>query len=186
MSVIENFAELSVKEQFDFAAALVKTLNSEKTFSSDVEFEVAGIEADDMTGGLAIILSHKDLIEVSRPAVWTCSDEDEAGHVPEDADFDNLKFEDAKKVFKTLAAEIEGYSISLEIDDVEEEHIVEVEVDKITDEDAGIGHYEFWGETGYDSQPYCEVTGTLVQECTIYCSLHVEAASHFEAEVEEE
>lgn len=33
-------------------------------------------------------------------------------------------------------------------------------------DDAGIGHYEFWGQTGDDRQPYfsCEVCGTDISE----------------------
>jgi hypothetical protein len=187
MSVIENFAELSVKEQLDFATALVKTINSENTFTDQTDFKVSGVEADEMTGGLVVMLEHEDYIEVERKATWTCdTNEDSAYEKPEDPDYEDLSFNDAKKVFKTLATELEGYSLTLSVDDVDTEEITEVEVDSVSNEDAGIGHYEFWGEDGYDSQPYCEVEGTLTQACTVYCSLYIEAATHFEAEAEEE
>jgi hypothetical protein len=187
MSVIENFAELSAKEQLDFATALVKTINSENTFTDQTDFKVTGVEVFEMTGGLSIMLDLEDTLEVRRKATWTCdTTEDAAYEEPDDPDFDDRSLNDAKKAFKTLVTELEGYTISLEVDDVDIEEISEVEVDSISKEDAGIGHYEFWGEEGYDSQPYCEVEGTLTQACTIYCALYVEAATHFQAEAEEE
>jgi hypothetical protein len=64
----------------------------------------------------------------------------------------------------------------LEIDDVDEVETVEVEVDSISHEDAGIGHYEYWGEVGYDSRPYVEVEGTIVKACDCALSLYVEVA----------
>ena len=185
MSVMENFTELSAREQLDFANALVKTINSENIFTNQVDFRVSGVESEDMTGGLIIMLEHEGTIEVERAATWTCNDEDSAYRTPEDPDFDDLSFNDAKKAFKTLSAELEGYVISLDVDDVDPEEITEVEVSSISHEDAGIGHYEFWGEEGYDSQPYCEVRGTLTQACTVYCNLYVEAVDHFEAEAED-
>jgi hypothetical protein len=176
---------VSFGEQKAFAEALVKTINSENTFTDQVDFKVTGIEADEMTGGLTIILEHDNTIEVKREAIWTCADSDEANS-PQDPDFADLLANDAKNAFKTLAVELEGYSVTLSVDDVDEEETAEVEVDSISDEDSGIGSYEFWGEHGYDSQPYCEVEGTIVKACAVYCSLYVEAADHFQAEVEEE
>lgn len=185
MSVIENFAAVSFEEQKTFADALVKTINSESIFTDQVDFKVTGVEADEMTGGLIIILEHEDTIDIEREATWTCADRDEA-HSPEDPDFADLLVSDVKNAFKTLAVELEGYSITLEVDDADEEETIDVEVDSISDEDSGIGSYEFWGVTGYDSDPYCEVEGTIVKACTVYCSLYVEATGHFQAEVEEE
>lgn len=184
MSVIENFAAVSFEEQKKFAEALVKTINSEGTFTSEVNFKVSGIEADEMTGGLIIELEHEDTIEVEREATWTCADRAEASS-PEDPDFTDLLSNDVKKAFKTLAVELEGYSVTLSVDDVDEGETVEVEVDSISDEDGGIGSYEYWGSTGYDSDPYCEVEGTIVKACTIYCSLYVEAADE-PIEIDEE
>lgn len=186
MSVIENFAVVSFEEQKAFAEALVKTINSESTFTNEVNFKVTGVEADEMTGGLIIELEHEDTIEVEREATWTCAKSAEADRTPEDPDFTDSIFRDAEKAFKTLAVELEGYSVTLSIDDVDEEETVEVEVSSAIDDDSGMGSYEFWGERGYDSRPYCEAEGTIVKACTIYCSLYVEAADHFQAEVEEE
>ena len=186
MSVIENFAELSFEEQKKFAEALVKTINSESTFTDQVDFKVTKVEADEMTGGLVIELEHEDAIEVERDATWQCPERDDAYDVPDDPDFVEHIMDDIESTFKTLTTELEGYSITLQVDDWDTVDTVDVKPDYISDEDSGIGRYEFWGDVGYDSHPYCEVTGTITQTCTVYCSLHVEAADHFEVEPEEE
>ena len=170
MSVIENFAALSAQEQREFANSLVKTINSESIFSSEVDFEITRIEADDLTGSLMIEVSHTNAIEVPRKATWTCDDAEDATDDPGfEANYDNSIIEDAKKAFKTLSTVIDGYKISLEISDVDANDAVDVEVDHISQEDAGIGDYEYWGDVGYDSRPYVEVEGTIVKACD--CSL---------------
>lgn len=184
MSVIENFAALSVQEQRDFAETLVKTINTEKTFT-DYELKVETVEADDMTGGLVIELAHEELIEITRNATWTCGDSEEAEDKPDDAEFENYVWEDAKQVFKTLTADLEGYSLELDISDADVEDTVEVEAEHVSHEDAGIGHYEFWGDVGYDSRPYCEVEGTITQACTVYLTLFVEAKAAVANDAEE-
>jgi hypothetical protein len=68
-----------------------------------------------------------------------------------------------------MEAVIEGYKVSLDISDVDEDEAIEVEVDNISHEDSGIGSYEYWGHMEYDSQPYVEVEGTIVKACT--CAL---------------
>ena len=177
MSVIENFAALSAQEQMEFATKLLATINSEHVFTADTTFELDSVEADDFAGGLIMLLSHPDTIDVSREATWSCGDEDEASSDPGyDAEYVNSVYEDAKSAFKTLSTVIDGYKISLEIDDVDEVETVEVEVDSISHEDAGIGHYEYWGEIGYDSRPYVEVEGTIVKACDCALSLYVEIA----------
>lgn len=185
MSVIENFALLSEQEQKDFAEALVKTLNTEKTFA-DFDFKVDSVEADDMTGGLVIELSHDDPIDITRNATWTCGDSEEAEDTPEDEEYENYLWEDAKQAFKTLNAELEGYTIELEISDADAEETVEVDAEKVSHEDSGIGHYEYWGYVGYDSHPYCEVEGTITQACSIYFSIYVEAKNAEPVDSEEE
>lgn len=188
MNVIENFAELSFEEQKKFAEALVKTINSESIFTSDANFTLVGIEVDELAGGLIIFLEHADPIEVSRKATWTCESEDEVNSDPGyDADYADHLFEDAKKAFKTLSATIEGYNVSLEINDVDTEETIEVEANTYTHEDSGIGGYDYWGSRGYDSRPYVEVEGTIVKACNCALSLYVEPATEVvtEPEVEE-
>lgn len=187
MNVIENFAELSFEEQKKFAEALVRTINSESIFTSDTNFTLAGVEADELAGGLYVFLEHDDPIEVSREATWTCSDEDEVNSDPGyDADYADHLFEDTKKAFKTLFATIEGYKVSLEIDDVDMDDTIEVEADKYTHEEDGIGEYEYWGSRGYDSRHYIAVEGTIVKACSCGLSLYVESADEAIAETEVE
>jgi hypothetical protein len=186
MSAIENFARLSAEEQNKFAEALVKTINSEGIFSAVTDFRITGIEANDITGGLAIEVSHTNPIEVSRNATWTCDSEDYAEIDPgSNADFTNTIFEDVEKAFKTLSAVVDGYAVSLDISDVDETDTIEVEVDSISYEDAGIGDYEYFGFTGTDSQPYVEVDGTIVKECECALTFFVELDTIFEDDTEE-
>lgn len=166
MEIIENFAELSEQEQRAFAEAIIKTINSESTFSSFVDFQVTGVEADDMSGCLFIETSHTDTLDVERFATWTCLDEDDK-YSPEDPEYKSSIYEDAEKTFKTKEATIDGYYILInDIADVDSEEIVDVEVDNVSYEDAGIGSYEYWGHMEYDSQPYIEVEGTIIEACS--------------------
>jgi len=175
MSIIENFATLSAQEQRSFAEALLKTINSESIFSSEVNFELTEVEVDDMTGELLIYVSHTDFVSVSRKASWTCDDEDDAKRDPGyEVEYVDSIYEDAKKAFKTLATIIDGYKVTLDIADVDEEETIEVIVDHISHEDSGIGSYEYWGYRGYDSSPYVEVDGTLVKSCDCSLSFFVE------------
>jgi hypothetical protein len=181
MSVIENFSAISAEERLAFAEALVKTVNSENIFTSDTNFKVLEVDADETTGDLYIILETDDLVLVERDATWSCGDEEEAYEDPGyDADYAQSVFDDAKKAFKTLKTEIDGYDIELSIDDVDEEETDEVIVETCRDEDAGIGSYEYWGHMEYDSQPYVEVEGTIVKACNLSLSLIVGAAAQVE------
>lgn len=179
MSVIENFSTISKQEQLSFAEALVKTINSESTFTADTNFKVVDVEGDDTTGDLYITLETEDLIPVSCEATWQCGDEEEAYDTPDSyaVNYADSIFNDAAKAFKTLNAEIDGYDMELMIDDVDAEETDEVIVDRISNEDSGIGHYEYFGATGYDSNPYVEVEGTLVQLCSVALTLAVGAAA---------
>ena len=177
MAVIENFAALSEKEQREFAEALIKTINSESTFTNDTNFVIIDVEASELTGNLEIDIDHEKPIEVRREATWTCASEEDMRDDPGyDADYDDSIFDDAKKALKTFSAIIDGYKVSLVFHDVDEEETVDVEVDSYSHEDNGIGDYEFWGQTGHDSQPYVEVFGTITKACNYVLSLHVEPA----------
>lgn len=172
MEAIENFIALSVEEQIMFAKALLDKFNSEHIVSDKTILEFQDVEVDDIDGGLWITASPATPILVSREATWTAGDEEGASEDPgNEAEYMNLLRDDTKKTFKTLSAELDGYKVSLKIDDVDEDETIEaeVEVDKISHEDAGIGSYEFWGFNGYDSQPYVEVEGTITRayDCTI-------------------
>lgn len=175
--IVENFAALSAKEQFEFAEALLKTINTESIFSADTKFELSGVEADDLTGGLWINATQTNPIEVPRRAVWTCNDADDAAEDPGfEADYENTIYEDAEKAFKTNSTIINGYTVTLDISDVDVGEAVSVEVDSMTNDDAGIGEYEYFGQTGYDSRPYVEVEGTIIKSCDCEFAFFVEAA----------
>lgn len=187
MAVIENFDAISVQEQMKFAEALLKTINSERIFSDQNNFELRGVEAAAFTGGLYIEVKQTNPIEVERRATWTAANEDDAESAAYDldADYDNSLDEDALKAFKTSLAVIDGYNVELQIDDVDEEiKPVEVEVEDISHEDAGIGHNEFWGVSSFDSRPYVAVKGTLVHSCNCYVSFYVEPVDTFEEPTE--
>ena len=177
MNVIENFDELSIEEQLKFAEALVKTINSEKTFTSETDFKVIEVDAQSYSGDLVITVENVDAIEVTQNAHWQAADEEDARSSARDdsdlVDYDSNVYDEVKKALKTTEAEIEGYRVSLEIEDVDAE-VEDVEVDHIEYEDSGIGSYEFWGDVGYDSRPYVEVDGTIISSCSCVFSLYVE------------
>lgn len=194
MPVIENFAELSEKEQREFAAALLKTINSEKPFTADTEFTIDEIEADELSGDLLIYVSTSDLLEVERDATWSCagaSNEDEeydnthATPKTRDVDFANSVMDDLDGLFKSKTVTLDEYTVSLSVDDIKELSVKEVaDVSDTSDEDSGIGGYEYFGFTGYDSHPYIEVTGSLLCECDLAITLTV--APFFDAPAEPE
>ena len=173
MSIIENFSALSEKELYDFAEALVKTINSEHIFTSDANFSVYSVEADELSGDLEIVIDHDDYIKIDRKATWTCRDDEDLDNEPEDISYDELDIVDAKNAFKTLSTEIEGYTVSLDIADVDVEEIAAFDVDHYTEEDSGIGDYEYAGHRGYDSRPYLEVYGTVTAACNCALALYV-------------
>jgi hypothetical protein len=185
MNVIENFSLLSKQEQKDFAEALVKTINSERTFIDGHPFEIyygnGGIEADDTTGNLYIDISHKDFIEVDRDATWQ-GDSPEDVYDPEYYDTDEV---DIKKAFKTTSAVIDGYKVTLDVADYNYDKIVNYQVGKTTQEDDGIGPYEYWGVQGYDSRPYTESTGVVTITYDVALYLTVEPVGESEAAIDE-
>ena len=174
MAVIENFAALSEQEQQKFAATLLKTINSKKTFVDNNSFKIDRVEADEFTGGLIIEISHTESIDVVRPATWSANDTEDVNDAPEYPDYINNILEDVKAAFKTTETIINGYKVSLEIVDVDETDTVDIEVDSYEDADDGIGSYEYWGVRGYDSDPYISVEGTIVKACDCTLALYVD------------
>jgi hypothetical protein len=177
--VIENFAVLSAEEQINFAETLLEKLNSEKMFTDETNFVFEEVEHNDVTGGLWVSVSLANPISVKREATWEAGDEDGAYEDPgRDAEYSSTIEDDAKKSFKTLTAAVDGYNVSLQIDDIDEDESVdaEVEVESISNEDSGIGSYEYFGLTGYDSQPYVAVTGTITRYCDCAITFYIEPA----------
>lgn len=174
MSVITNFNTLSENELQQFAETLVHKINKDFIFSADVTFKVSDVDVNEIQGDLVIsVYSCDGFLEVSREAAWQCNTEEEI-YNPEQPDYYNSIYADARRAFKTLTAIIDGYTVNAEIAEITEEDISDVIVETYSHEDGGIGAYEYWGYTGYDSQPYVEVEGTIVQNCTCYLSIWVE------------
>jgi hypothetical protein len=73
---------------------------------------------------------------------------------------------DDKNIYEEMS---EGYSDNTSVTAMELD-----EVEDVSHEDAGIGHYEFWGETGYDSDPYYAVEGTIIEACSCRIVFEVE------------
>ena len=187
MSVIENFAALSVEEQHKFAEDLVKKINTEHTFAASADFVLTGFDANDFDGSFTIYTNVSEPVEVTRKATWQCGSKDEAAEDPGDsADYENFIFDDALNAFKTTSAVIDGYAVTLEVTDADEtdDGAIEVTVKNMSEEDSGIGFYEYGDRTEYDSHPYVEVEGTIVRACECFVAFVVEPAAQ-EPEVEE-
>lgn len=178
MNVIENFAALSEKEQREFAEALVKTINSESSFTADTDFEIESVEVYEHDGSLLINANTAGSMEVRRAATWTCKTSEDAEDDPGyGADYEESIYKDVKNAFKTTSVEIDGYTVTVDIADVDEEETAAVEVQTVTEEDSGIGSYDYFGFTGIDSHPYVAVEGTIVKECKVYLGFFVEPAA---------
>lgn len=165
--MVENFAVLSVDEQINFAKDLIKKINSEHVFTDETKFEFQDVDLDKTSKGLCVSISTTNPIRISREATWEAGTEEGATEDPgNNTEFEYSLLADAKKSFKTLSCEINGYTVSLQIDDIEKDETTdaEVEVVNLTHEDAGIGPYEFWGFKGYDSQPYVEADGVITAD----------------------
>ena len=162
--MVKDFTELSVAEQIKLAKSLIEKIDSEKIFTDETNFEFQDVDLDNTSKGLCISISTSNPIRISREASWEAGTEEGATEDPgNNAEFEYSLLADAKKSFKTLSCEIDGYTVSLQIDDIEKDETSdsEVEVVNLTHEDAGIGPYEFWGFKGYDSQPYVAAEGVI-------------------------
>lgn len=172
--VIENFSTLSQEELKQFAVKLLDKINTESIFSKETNFQLSNLEdaiyADEMTGDLTIALDTVDDVSADVKATWQAPEDDPYDY--EDAEEGDPDFDE---VF-TKEAVIDGYKVTLSVIDHEYVDNVDVTVDDYSHEDSGIGHYEFWGATGYDSHPYLEVEGTLTNTYKVYVSLNVEPA----------
>jgi hypothetical protein len=136
------------------------------------------IDADELTGGLDIGVRTEQPVVITRNATWQCGSAEEAKDVEYywDIDYENPTATDAEKAFSAELANIDGYKVILTVDDAEVVGDIEdIEILNTTDEDDGIGHYEYFGATGYDSRPFCVVEGILTMECECSLRLYIEA-----------
>ena len=183
MSVIQNFSVLPVQEQRQFAADLINKINSSKIFSDDAVFSLDDVEANDITGGLYLEVTAKD-VYFERDVTWDENDDEDIlsyygprSSMPDGLDFVESVFSDVMAGFKVKSATLDGYTLEIEdVADTADEKIEEIEVKHVRHEDAGIGHYEYWGYEGYDSRPYIEVEAKAGCTATAYLLLHVVAA----------
>jgi len=174
MEIIENFAALSFEEQKKFAADLVEKINKESSLSTIINFKITEVKADDLTGNLAIeVIPEDETLEVDRKATWYAADHHDMDPDSSEVEYVDLLKNDVKKMFKD-AADVDGYKITLEVTDIDSVDTVGFEVDDYAEEDSGIGSYEYWGTSGYDSNPYVSVEGTITEECYVWLSLTVE------------
>ena len=169
--VIENFSVLSQAELEQFAKKLIDKINAEKIITTEADFAILNdpdaVWASDITGNLIINLA---AIEVASAvdASWTAAEDDPYDY--NDAEEGSPDFDD---VFKKEVV-VDGYKVTLSIDDYDRIENLEVEVDDYSREDSGIGRYEFWGHIGYDSHPYLEVNGTFINLYSVAVSLTIE------------
>jgi hypothetical protein len=177
MNIIENFAALSEQEQRVFAEKLIKTINSEKLFTDETEFTIGDVWADELAGDLTIETSTTGAITVRRNASWQANDREDADDrdiSTLEVDYDEYAYKDVQKALKTLVTVIDGYRVTAEVGDTDYEETVDVELESVVDDDSGIGSYEYWGEVGYDSHPYVEVTGIREEKHSCYVTFTVE------------
>ena len=176
MNIIENFDLLSEAEQKVFAENLVDTINSKKTFF-DTTLKIEEVYADSITGDLCVVVYSTEAVNVPRKASWSGNDFDDIESTDSvnwsDIEFENYSHEDVANMIKTTSAELDGYNVTVEVDEVDSGSIVSLDVTEANEDDYGIGSYEYFGATGYDSQPYVEASGTVVESCTFYLTLTV-------------
>ena len=178
MELIQDFNTLSVEEQEAFAREFVQKINDTKVFTDEVDFVFDVVDADEISGDLYIGVYTKEGqdIAVERKASWTCGSVEDLYDNPEDVEFDEYIETDVTKALKTLTTELDGYIITIEVDDADGDTI-DREVKDYSNEDDGIGSYEYWGFTGYDSRPYVAVTGIITQACGFSATLTVSPVS---------
>lgn len=75
-----------------------------------------------------------------------------------DADSDAAKYVDRIKRPQDMA---EGVVLDASLDVVHDLEITDIKISNTKKADAGIGDYEYWGDEGYDSRPYTEITGDV-------------------------
>lgn len=167
-TIIENFCELTKQEQEQFAADIVKKINDQKIFTKEADFEIdtdfdERIFADELTGDLSIFLRLKDgdSIGIARGASWT-ADEDDLKDL-NDVEYDDDRCGALTAALDRTVAEIDGYKLTLSVDEADSDGVEDIEIDSHSTEHGGIGHYDYWGYQGYDDYTYCEVEGTIYE-----------------------
>ena len=170
---IEDFEDSTEAEQKLFVDDLVSKINTKHLFTSDVDFIVEDYWTEDCSSRLVVTLSHEGAVEVTREASWQCGTADQINDMPEDIEYYKSSITDVAKAFKTGPVVVDGYKVTLVVDDVDTEEAYEVEAKTYTEEDDGIGFFDCWGFKGYDSRPYIQVEGNVTCKCTCLLTLTV-------------
>ena len=170
---IEDFEDSTEAEQKMFVNSLVSKINTEHLFTSEVDFIVDDYWTEDCSKKLVVTLSHGGAVEVTREASWQCGTSDHINDMPEDIEYYKSSITDVASVFKTGPFVVDNYKVTLAVDDVDTEEACDVEATNYSNEDDGIGFFEFWGHKGYDSRPYIQVEGNVACKCTCLLTLTV-------------
>lgn len=164
MAIIENFAALSDKERMDFATNLVNKINSDVAyFAGHTDFKITEVYADEASGDLVIATTNVDPLFVTCKATWQAADEDDTPEF-DDIEYKTTIYDVLTVLFENKVVEIDGYKVTLNVNDILDDDIDSFEAVKVTHEDSGIGSYSYWGDVGYDSRPYVEVEGLITHE----------------------
>ena len=174
MPIIENFSLLSEEEQRQFANTIVEKLNANKTFIDDLPFKIDWVDASDISGVLYVGIA-PEVLCVARGATWECDNKDDTNPSSSDIDYESYLITDVRAAFKTQSAVIDGYKISLDFIEWDEQEMVDYEIESLDEDEYGIGSYEYFGFKGYDSHTYYIAEGTVYNDCEIYFRLVIEA-----------
>jgi hypothetical protein len=170
--MIENFSLLSQEEADQFARDLVAKINDANIFSDGLTFEILDkVDTDFLDGSCAILVGPVDGMSIERHGTWYC---DEDSTAPDgEIEYDDTIESAVKNALKCIEAEFNGYKLELCDFEVDDEEVEDTEVEDVESGDDGIGHYEWFGFTGYDSQPYWQATGIVYIKCNMSCWLSV-------------
>lgn len=176
--IIEDFNLLSEEELSEFAANIVAKVNEAQPFTKEdsdaIQFEIDNVETNELDGSLLIYIVSSEDLSVARAASWTADDPDSLNSYS-DLTFDDTDLTAAKENLKVLVAEVDGYNVELTDIEFENNGVDEVEYADYSEEEGGIGDYEYWGHRGHNSYTYCTVYGTAFCNQTLLGTLVVTA-----------
>ena len=178
MPEVEDFIYWSASQIKELVNKIITKVNTEHIFTDAVEFTYKSEDDLDIYDDeLYIGVSHANPLKVERYATWCCLHSDEINATPE---VDEIEFDDSLESdvapalkLKTEKFVMDGFEISIMLDDTEPGEVLESTVKKWTEEEDGIGEYECHGLHGNDTTRYYEMTGTVIQECTCFLSIAV-------------
>ena len=183
MEKIKDFSLLSKDELKAFAAKILEQVNASQVFIDGEKFtpDFGQMTIDKLTGDLEFVvcLGDTEKLTVTVDTEWSCDLDCEDLGRPSERDIDiDLKYEKQDEILesalKAKEAVIDGYQVSIATSELEKREVIDVDVTDSYPDDSGIGEYEFWGATGYDSHPYTHVEGKATVACDGYYWIVVE------------